>query len=53
MYYNDFPNMGVAWYGAKNGTTGTHTGNLYWNPDTNSWRISHNIHGTVHDDDFI
>ena len=53
MYYKGSPNTGVAWYGAKNGTTGTHTGNVYWNPRTKSWRISHNIHGTVHDDDFI
>ena len=53
MYYKGSPSAGVAWYGAQNGTTGTHTGNVYWDPKTESWRISHNIHGTVHDDDFI
>ena len=53
MYFNSSPNKRKAWEGATNGTTGTHTGNLYWNPETNSWRISHNIHGVVHDDDFI
>jgi hypothetical protein len=53
MYFNGSPNKRKAWEGAKNGTTGTHTGNLYWNPETNSWRISHSIHGIIHDDDFI
>lgn len=53
MYYAGSPNAGVAWYGAENGTTGTHTGNVYWDPKTERWRISHNVHGTVKDDDFI
>jgi hypothetical protein len=53
MYYNSSPNKRKAWEGASNGTTGTHTGNVYWNPKTNSWRIAHNIHGILHDDDFI
>ena len=53
MYYAGSPSAGVAWYGAENGTTGTHTGNVYWDPKTERWRISHNVHGTVKDDDFI
>ena len=53
MYYAGSPSAGVAWYGAENGTTGTHTGNVYWDPQTERWRISHNVHGTVKDDDFI
>ena len=53
MYYAGSPSAGVAWYGAENGTTGTHTGNVYWDPNTERWRISHNVHGTVKDDDFI
>lgn len=53
MYFNSSPNKRKAWEEALNGTTGTHTGNLYWNPETNSWRVSHNIHGKIHDDDFI
>ena len=53
MYYNDSPNKERAWRNALNGTTGTHTGNLYWNPKTNSWRVAHNIHGKIYDDDFI
>lgn len=53
MYYNSSPNKRKAWENALNGTTGTHTGNVYWNPETNSWRVAHNIHGTLHDDDFI
>ncbi len=41
----DFYNMGTD-------TPGTHTGVLYYNPDTKSWRVNH-IHGEVNDDDFI
>lgn len=52
MYYDSSPNAGIAWYGASNGTTGTHTGNLYWNSETNDWRVAHNIHGNIHDDKF-
>ena len=53
MYYNGSPETENAWRNALNGTTGTHTGNLYWNPDTNSWRVAHNIHDKLFDDDFI
>lgn len=52
MYYKGSPNRATAWFDAKGGTTGTHTGNLYWDPQRNSWRVAHNIHGKVYDDDF-
>lgn len=52
MYFKGSPSAGVAWYDSVGGTTGTHTGNVYWDPKRNSWRVSHNIHGIIHDDDF-
>lgn len=52
MYYKGSPQRATAWFGAKNGTTGTHTGNLYWDNKSNSWRVAHNIHGKVFDEDF-
>lgn len=53
MFYKGSPSRKQAWEEALGGTTGTHTGNLYFNKDTNKWHVSHNIHGTVYDDDFI
>lgn len=54
MYYRGSPYMKTAFEDAdKNGIKGTHTGNLYWDSDTNSWRVEHNIHGTIHNDDWI
>jgi len=53
MFYKGSNARQQAWEEALNGTTGTHTGNLYWNPTTKRWHVSHNIHGVVHDDDFI
>ena len=53
MYYNGSPQTENAWRNGTGGTTGTHTGNLYWNPETNSWRVAHNIHNKLYDDDFI
>lgn len=53
MFYKESPSREQAWREASNGTTGTHTGNLYYDTKTNRWRVSHNIHGTVYDDDFI
>lgn len=55
MGYSRSPNAGIAWMGSEKGTTGTHTGNLYWNPSTNSWRVAHNLNhnGIITDDDFI
>lgn len=53
MFYKGSPARREAWENAEGGTTGTHTGNLYFNKDTGRWHVSHNIHGTVYDDDFI
>lgn len=52
MYYRTSPHM-VDFYNRGTDTPGTHVGVLYYNPDTKSWRVNHNIHGTIHDDDFI
>lgn len=52
MYYNPSPNKEWAWKDGKRGCTGTHTGNLYYNPVYHAWRISHCIHGKVFDEDF-
>jgi hypothetical protein len=53
MFYTGSPSRREAWERSEGGTTGTHTGNLYFNKDTGRWHVSHNIHGTVYDDDFI
>lgn len=53
MFYKGSPARKEAWEKSEGGTTGTHTGNLYFNKDTGRWHVSHNIHGTVYDDDFI
>lgn len=51
MYYNPSPNKGWAWREGKCGCTGTHTGNIYYNPVLHAWRISHCIHGHVYDEE--
>lgn len=53
MFYKGSPARREAWEKSEGGTTGTHTGNLYFNKETGRWHVSHNIHGTVYDDDFI
>lgn len=53
MFYRNSPARREAWEKSEGGTTGTHTGNLYFNKDTGRWHVSHNVHGTVYDDDFI
>ncbi len=52
MYYTTSPHM-IDFYNRGTKTPGTHTGVLYWNPNSDSWRVNHNIHGKIHDDDFI
>jgi hypothetical protein len=52
MYYNGSDKKQVAWEDGVDGVTGTHTGNLFFNPNTNSWQISHNIHGKVYTDSY-
>lgn len=52
MGYSASPNAGIAWMGNWGGTTGTHTGNLYWDPRTSGWRVAHNLNhnGIITDD---
>ena len=50
MYYNGSPFQEQAYNEGKDNITGTHTGYVKFNPDTNSWEVTHNIHGTVHVD---
>lgn len=52
MYYIGSSFAQEAWRNGKNGLTGTHTGNLYFDRNSQSWRVSHNLGGTVHDQDF-
>lgn len=52
MFYKGSPSRAQAWEEAYNGTTGTHTGNLYFNKKTGKWHVSHNIHNKVYDDVF-
>ena len=51
MYYIGSHYTQQAWERGKNGLTGTHTGNLYFDKNTQRWRVSHNLGGTVHDQD--
>lgn len=53
MFTRDSSYRGEAWAKGQNGITGTHTGNLYFDQKTGRWRVSHNIKGVIHDDDFI
>ena len=54
MFYRGSPYIDKAYEDADgNGIRGTHTGNLYWDNNTGSWRVEHNIHGTVHNEDWI
>jgi murein DD-endopeptidase MepM/ murein hydrolase activator NlpD len=53
MFYKGSPARREAWERSEGGTTGTHTGNLYWDSNRQRWRVTHNIHGKVYDDDFI
>lgn len=50
MYYNGSPFQKQAYDEGRDNITGTHTGYVRFNPDTNSWEVTHNIHGTVHVD---
>lgn len=50
MYYRNSPHT-TGFYNYGTDTPGTHIGVLYYNG--NRWRVNHNIHGQIHDDDFI
>lgn len=53
MYYDRSPHKQTAWKEGASGVTGTHTGNLYWDEGSNSWKVAHNIHGKILNEDFI
>lgn len=50
MYYNESPYQETAYNEGRDSITGTHTGYMWFNPDTSQWEVIHNIHGTVHVD---
>lgn len=51
MYFEGSPNVekafanGTGIKGKHKATRGTHTGNIYYDNPTKTWRISHNVHG--------
>lgn len=52
MFYNGSPAQERAYEQGDN-VTGTHTGLLTFNPSQNKWYVTHNIHGTIHQDLFV
>ena len=52
MFYNNSPSQEEAYNNGK-GVTGTHTGVLTFDPDTNRWWVTHNIHGNIHQEPFV
>lgn len=48
MFYKGSPAQEQAYNEGVGGVANTHTGNLFWNPETNSWVVEHNIHGTAY-----
>lgn len=47
MYYKGSPAQERAYNEGVDGVTNTHTGNLFWSPEADSWVVEHNIHGTA------
>lgn len=47
MYYKGSPAQERAYNEGIDGVTNTHTGNLFWSPEADSWVVEHNIHGTA------
>ena len=47
MYYKGSPAQEQAYKEGIDGVANTHTGNLFWSPEHNSWVVEHNIHGTA------
>ena len=47
MYYKGSPAQERAYNEGIDGVTNTHTGNLFWSPESDSWVVEHNIHGTA------
>lgn len=54
MYYKNSPMAEEAYPDTDgNGLRGTHTGNLYWDPDQKKWIVEHNVHGTIYRDEWF
>lgn len=53
MFYKGSPSLKTAYKDGRDDIAGTHTGYLQYNPTTKRWTVVHNIHGTIHVDDFI
>lgn len=53
MYYDGSPSQERAYKEGKDKMSGTHTGYLQYNKDSNRWEVVHNIHGTIHTDPFF
>lgn len=51
MYYNGSPKQEVAYNEGRN--TGTHTGTLTYDEKNKRWIVTHNVHGTLHQEPFI
>lgn len=51
MYYGynnrDLPSVGNAAKLGKNYTLGSHTGNIYYDPERSEWMLNHNVHHNV------
>lgn len=47
MYYKGSPAQERAYNEGVDGVANTHTGNLFWSPEHDSWVVEHNIHGTA------
>lgn len=52
MFYNGSPALESA-YNEGDGVTGTHTGVLTFDDKSNRWWVTHNIHGTIHQEPFV
>lgn len=52
MFYNNSPALQDAYNDGRN-VTGTHTGLLTYDEDKKKWIVTHNIHGKIHQENFI
>ena len=51
MYYNGSPQQERAYNEGRN--TGTHTGTLTYDDKAKRWMVTHNVHGTIHQEPFV
>jgi hypothetical protein len=48
MYYTNSKKHQQAYDEGENGITSTHTGNMFYNHNTDQWEVVHNIDGNVY-----